>query len=293
MATVHHPGSSSLSVLQPYAAYWPLWLGLAALVIPTTISLAQQSWAFEAGVHGPLMIFASAWLTLRRSSEIRAAAQPSSPLWTAALLVPSLLAYIFGRAFDFLFIETAALLGVGVALFYACLGARSLRLVAFPIFFLCFAIPLPGWFIDQLTAPLKTLVSAVSTDLLPAAGIPVVREAVTLYIAQYQLLVEDACAGLNSIISLTAISLLYIFMLHNASWRYSTFLLLWIVPVAIVANIIRVIILVLLTYYGSDALAQGYLHSTAGIVMFATALLLIFAIDSLLKPIRRRTQDKS
>ncbi len=288
-----HPENSFSWTMGRYAAYWPLWLGLAALIVPTMISLAQQSWARESGVHGPLMIFAAAWLTLRRSAEIREAAQPSSPVLTAALLVPALIAYIFGRAFDFLFIEAAALLGIGVAVFYAVFGARALRIAGFPIFYLCFAVPLPGWFLDQLTAPLKTLVSHVATDLLRAAGIPVIREGVTLYVAQYQLLVEDACAGLNSIISLTAIGLLYVFMLHNASWRYSAFLLLWIVPVAIVANIVRVIILVLVTYYGSDAMAQGYLHSTAGIVMFATALLLIFAIDSLLKPIGRRKEPRA
>jgi exosortase len=290
MATVH-PGTSSWAWGR-YAAYWPVWLGLATLTVPTVISLAQQSWAHESGVHGPLMIFAAAWLTLRRSADIRAAAEPSSPMVAAALLIPALVAYVFGRAFDFLFIETAALLGVGVGVFYACFGGRALRIVGFPIFYLCFAIPLPGWFVDQLTAPLKTLVSLVATDLLQAAGIPVIREGVTLYIAQYQLLVEDACAGLNSIISLTAIGLLYVFMLHNASWRYSAFLLLWIVPVAIVANIVRVIILVLITYYGGDAMAQGYLHSTAGIVMFATALLLIFAIDSVLKPVGRRIREQ-
>jgi exosortase len=110
---------------------------------------------------------------------------------------------------------------------------------------------------------------------------------VTIYIAQYQLLVEDACAGLNSLISLTAVGLFYIYLMHNASWRYSALLLMLLLPIAIAANVVRVIILVLLTYYAGNEVAQGYLHDFAGIVTFVSALLLIFGIDKLLTPVRR------
>ena len=119
-------------------------------------------------------------------------------------------------------------------------------------------------------------------------GYPIVRQGVTLYVAQYQLLVEDACAGLNSLVSLTAISLFYIYLLHNATWRYSLMLVAWIIPLAILANVIRIIILVLLTYHFGDAAAQGFLHSTAGLVMFATALLGIFLVDGVTQAVQRR-----
>ncbi|MFQ3664715.1 MAG: archaeosortase/exosortase family protein, partial [Sphingomonadaceae bacterium] len=120
-----------------------------------------------------------------------------------------------------------------------------------------------------------------------AVGYPIVQVGVTLYIAQYQLLVEDACAGLNSIISLTAIGLFYIYLFHNASWRYALLLTALVLPIAIAANVVRVIILVLITYYLGDELAQGYLHDFAGIVTFVSALLFIFLIDGLLTPLRR------
>ena len=99
---------------------------------------------------------------------------------------------------------------------------------------------------------------------------------------------EDACAGLNSIISLTAVGLFYIYLMHNASWRYSLLLLALLLPIAIAANVIRVIILVLLTYYFGNEVAQGYLHDFAGIVTFVSALLLFFLVDQILSPIRRR-----
>ncbi len=156
-----------------------------------------------------------------------------------------------------------------------------------------FLIPLPGWVLDTLTQPLKIFVSDVTTWLLAAVGYPITQVGVTLYIAQYQLLVEDACAGLNSIISLTAVGLFYIYLLHNASWRYSLLLLAFVLPVAIAANIVRVIILVLITYYFGDEAAQGYLHDFAGIVTFVSALLLIFLLDSLMTPLRGWLGGKS
>jgi exosortase len=185
-------------------------------------------------------------------------------------------------------IEMAALLLALLAIAYAFVGHRVLMKLWFPIFYLGFLIPLPGWVLDGFTQPLKILVSDIVTWLLAAAGYPISQVGVTLYIAQYQLLVEDACAGLNSIISLTAVGLFYIYLMHNASWRYSLLLLAFLLPIAIAANVIRVIILVLLTYYFGNEVAQGYLHDFAGIVTFVSALLLFFLLDQILSPIRRR-----
>ena len=272
---------------QLIARHWPVVLGVLVLLVPTFISLARQVWSTEAGVHGPIVLATGAWLIARRIDEIKSVQRPGSTAITALLIVPSLLVYIFGRAFDFIFLEVAALGAVLVALFYLYCGAEAVRRMWFPIFYLGFLIPLPGWFVDQITAPLKSYISWSATELLQWAGYPVAREGVTLYIAQYQLLVEDACAGLNSIISLTAISLFYIYILHNANWRYSLFLVLWIIPVAMLANLVRVLALVMITYYWGNAAAQGYLHSTAGLVMFATALIGIFLVDGLMTPVRK------
>lgn len=268
-------------------AHWPLVLGVLVLLVPTFIQVAQESWTGETGVHGPIVLATGIWLFARRWGELQAIRQPGHPVWIALLMVPALAAYVFGRAFGFLAIEVLALGGVLLAVFYGTFGAEAVRRMWFPILYLLFVVPIPGWVIDSVTGPLKSYVSVSATWLLGQIGYPIVREGVTLYVAQYQLLVEDACAGLNSLISLTAISLFYIYILHNASWRYALFLMLWIVPVALLANLVRVMILVLITYHFGNAAAQGFLHSTAGLVMFASALIGIFAVDSLMTPVRR------
>jgi exosortase B len=265
-----------------------LALGLVLTVIPTVLSMAQQSWSQESGVHGPLVLATAIWLIWRNWDEIRAEAQPGKMWLAVPVVLVMACAYVFGRAFNFLLIEVAALLVGLIAIAYAHVGHKVLMKMWFPIFYLLFLIPLPGWVMDAITQPLKILVSDITTWILSAAGYPITQVGVTLYIAQYQLLVEDACAGLNSLISLTAVGLFYIYLMHNASWRYSMLLLALLLPIAIAANVVRVIILVLLTYYAGNEVAQGYLHDFAGIVTFVSALLLIFLIDKLLTPIRRR-----
>ena len=275
------------------SSHWPMLLGLLALLAPTLIGVATQSWTGEAGVHGPIVLATGIWLFGRRWRELRSIQQPGHLGLALAVLIPALLVYTFGRAFGFLALEALALLGVFVAVFYAWFGIEAVKRMWFPIVYMLFVVPIPGWVVTTLTAPMKEYVSSSATWLLSHAGYPIVREGVTLYVAQYQLLVEDACAGLNSLISLTAISLFYIYILHNASWRYALFLMLWIVPVALLANLVRVIILVLLTYHFGNAAAQGFLHSTAGLVMFATALLGIFLVDGLMTPVRKLLTRKA
>jgi exosortase B len=269
---------------------WPLLLGFAALIIPTLVRLARDVWTTDEGMHGIIVLTTGIWLVMREKPAVLQLATKASPALFWAIAIPGAGVYAFGRAFGFLSIEVAALLGLMIAVGYFYLGAKAIRHLWFPILYLCFLVPPPGWVIDAITAPLKTYISVGATELLQMFGYPIVSEGVMLYIDQYQLLVEDACAGLNSIVSLTAIGLFYIYLLHRASWRYSLFLLCWIVPMAVLANFVRVLALVLITYHFGDAMAQGFLHSTAGILMFITALAGIFAVDGLAGPLRRRLE---
>ncbi len=274
-------------------SHWPLALGISAILIPTLAQLASEVWSTEAGVHGPIVLATGTWLVARAWPEVKNLIRPGNPVIGWALLFCSLLVYVAGRAFSFISLEAAAAIGALLGMIWLYLGPAVLKRLWFPIFYLCFMIPLPGWLIDTVTAPLKNFISVSATHLLYAVGYPIAREGVTLYIAQYQLLVEDACAGLNSIISLTSISLFYIYLLHNASWRYSMLLVAWILPAAMLANLVRVIMIVLITYYFGNEAAQGFLHGTAGLIMFVVALLFIFAVDRLMDPIRLRLARNS
>ncbi|WP_439534084.1 exosortase V [Polymorphobacter sp.] len=266
--------------------HWLVPLGALALLLPSLYSMARGPWSMESGVHGPIVLATGLWLIWGRLDEIRAHMKPGAPWLTAVAMAIAIPVYAFGRAYDFISIEVAAMLLALLAAAHAYVGLDVLKRLWFPIFYLGFLIPIPGWALDGFTQPLKLFVSEVVTGGLAELGYPMGRQGVTIFVSTYQLLVEDACAGLNSLVSLSAIGLFYVYMLRGSNWRYSLLLLALVLPVAVGANIVRVAALVLITYYMGNAAAQGYLHNFAGMVTFVSALLLIFLVDKLLTPVR-------
>jgi exosortase B len=161
-------------------------------------------------------------------------------------------------------------------------GTVALRAMWFALFFVIFMIPLPGFFVDALTNPLKRHVSEIAEHLLYAIGYPIARSGVTLTIGPYQLLVADACSGLHSLYSLSALGLLYLHLMRHTSFIRNAILAACILPIAFGANIVRVMFLVLVTFHLGDEAGQGFLHGFAGMVLFVAALLLLFVIDGAL-----------
>ncbi|MBV1689587.1 exosortase V [Novosphingobium sp. G106] len=262
--------------------WWPLLAGMLALTIPTIVSLGGQTWSTEAGAHGPIVIATGLWLLYHEGLTF-ARARDAMP-WSRVLplFIPALLIYIFGRAYDFISLEVFALYLVFIAMLLRLFGFDEIKKLVFPLLYLAFVIPVPGWVLDRVTAPLQLLVSYWAEHLTALLGYPVARQGVTLVVAQYELLVEDACAGMNSLIGLLAVSLFYIYMVRRASWAYTLTLLALIVPFAILVNVLRVVALILITYHFGNEAAQGFLHGTTGMVLFGLALLLIFGADVLL-----------
>lgn len=259
-----------------------LLIGFGALTIPTILSLGEESWTTELGAHGPIVLAVGAWLLVRGLASARSLFAPGSPILTGLALIISLGFYVFGRAFDFITFEAAGLYGAGLAVLYSRVGLKALTSIWFPVAYLAFLIPPPHAFMDRVTAPLKQFVSWAAMSILSAAGIPVSREGVTIYVGSYRLLVEDACSGMNSIVGLVAVSLLYIYLLRGSNLRYAVLLTATTIPIAILGNIIRIMTLILLTYFGGDEMAQGFLHMTAGMFLFAVDLVLVFLVDQVL-----------
>jgi exosortase/archaeosortase family protein len=96
------------------------------------------------------------------------------------------------------------------------------------------------------------------------------------------MLVADACAGLHTLFTLEALGLLYMNLMGHESFKRNMLLASLIVPISFISNVIRVLILILITYYFGDAAGQGFLHGFAGMTLFLSALLLIIGLDSLL-----------
>lgn len=275
-------------VLKFAADNWLLTIGLASVLVPTMLLVAQLSWGTEQGAHGPIVVATGLWLLARQWDRIAGAIQPAPALIVALLFAPLLILYFLSSVTQIIEIQGFLMYGLLVTVLYSFVGAKAVRLLAFPLFYLLFAFPPPDTVVAIITQPLKIGISKAAIDLLYALGYPIAGAGVTIQIGQYQLLVAAACSGLNSLISLSAISLFYVYVRHQMDWQYAAFLILAILPVAIFANLVRVLILILLTYHAGEAAAQGFLHNFAGMTMFITALLTIFAIDIVAEPIWRR-----
>lgn len=267
---------------------WLLSIGLAAVLVPTMLLVAQLSWGTEQGAHGPIVVATGLWLLARQWDRTTGVRQPAPTLMVVLLFVPLLALYFLSSVTQIIEIQGFLMYGLMVTTLYSFVGARAIRLLAFPLFYLLFAFPPPDTVVAIITQPLKIGISKAAIDLLYAFGYPIAGAGVTIQIGQYQLLVAAACSGLNSLISLSAISLFYVYVRHQMNWQYAAFLILAIVPVAIFANLVRVLILILLTYHAGEAAAQGFLHNFAGMTMFITALLTIFAVDLVAEPIWQR-----
>lgn len=279
------PLTASNAPVQAPRAGWLVAAGLLALYLPTLHDLVRGAWRSEDQSYGPFILLAVIWLFWSRRQRIAWSGPPLAPaamLIGTALLAAGLLLYVLGRSQGVLVGEVGSLPPVLAGALLLTGGARALRALWFALLYLLFLIPLPGVLVDALTGTLKQWVSVAAEQLLYGAGYPVARNGVMLTMGQYQLLVADACSGLHSLYALAALGALFIYLMHRRGALHNALMLASVLPIAFAANVARVVILCLITYHWGDAAAQGALHGAIGMLLFAVALLLLFALDALL-----------
>lgn len=256
-------------------------VGLAAVVLPTLFTLGRVHWSTENGAHAPIILVSGVWLLWRERAQI--IFRPGSIAWPWLLLLGPLLAlYVFSRSAGFLGAESAALWLVLVLLGFYYWGAPVMRRLWFAVLYLGFLIKPPYGTVEELTQPLKIAISQACVEFLHGLGYPIGSSGVLIQIGQYELLVKQACAGLGSMFTLLAIGFLLIHLTRLSPLR-SMVLTIAIIPIAIVANFLRVVILVLLNFYMGDAVAQSFAHDIAGVFTFALSAAGMLGLSLLLE----------
>ena len=273
------------------ARNWRPWLalvaGLAALYVPLFYSLAHTLWREEDYAHGPIIVAVATFLFWRGRKQL--AAGGGRPAAGLPILVLGLALYFVGQSQNLPLFSTASIVPVVAGGVLVIGGFAAVRSFAFPLLFLFFLIPVPGFLMEMATGPLRQLVSAIVATLLSMLGYGVERHGVVLDLGGHEMLVADACSGMNSIVSLAALTLLYIHLTGPSRPRRWLALLASVVPIAIAANVLRVLALVLIAYHFGDAAAQGWVHGAAGLLVFVTAFVLLVGLDSL---VGARLQDQ-
>ncbi|MDT9001324.1 exosortase B [Paucibacter sp. APW11] len=292
MATKPAAGAAATAVVAPRRPVIPPSVDLpsllmvvaafALLYLPAYYSLSQQVWSTDEQGHGPIILAVAGWLLYQLRYRLVELQSRAAPVLGYTLLAFAALVYVVGRSQAVLIFEVGSQILVLAALLLIFRGWAGLRAAWFPLFFLFFMLPLPEALVASVTSPLKSAVSAVASNLLYALGYPVGRAGVMLTVGQYQLLVADACAGLNSMFTLEALGMLYMNLMAYTSVARNVTLAILLIPIAFVANVTRVMILVLVTYYFGDEAGQGFVHGFAGMVLFMVALSVMLVVDKLL-----------
>jgi exosortase len=224
------------------------------------------------------------WAVWRELNGKNVERRPGSAAIGVPLLAITLGLFIIARITGILELEAFLMYGAVISGVYLLFGGAVIRAIWFPLVYLAFALPPPDTVVTFVTQPIKIAISSSAVSVLRLFGYPIASSGVTIQIAQYQLLVAAACAGLNSIVTLTALCLFYVYLRHRSDPVAFLIIALAAIPVAVISNFVRVLTLVLITYYFGDAVAQGFVHDFAGLLMFSVALLTVFGVDQLASP---------
>jgi exosortase B len=259
--------------------------GIIAMYGVTAVELFHGVWATDRNAHGPIVLAVGLWFLYFKGRSAVAEQVPvePSPILGWSMLLCGFALFILGRSQSFYLFEVGSFIPVVLGAVLLLCGRKVARHLWFGFVFLIFMVPLPTTVVDTLTQPLKIAVSYSAENLLYHFDYPVARAGVIITIGQYQLLVADACSGLNSLFTLEALGLLYLNVMRHESAVRNVVLALLIVPISFASNVTRVLVLSLITYHMGDAAGQGFLHGFSGMVLFLTALMLIISLDTFLR----------
>ena len=277
------PSNARLNMLaNPNWAWVFALVGFAAMYAPVYWWAAGGIWQTDDHGHGPIIVAVLVWLFWGLRRKIAESPTQPSPALGWPIFVLGLFVYFVGRVFGISILEFGSQPLVVAGALLLMKGTPALRLAWFPVLYFIFMIPLPGILVDAITGSLKGWIANIVESALYTVGYPIARSGVILSIGPYQLQVADACSGLNSMFSLSALGTLFMYMMGQKSRLHTAIMLVSILPIAFAANIVRVITLVLVTYYMGDEAGQGFLHGAAGMLLMLVALLFFFLLDRVL-----------
>jgi exosortase len=263
---------------------------LGVLYAPTMKGLALE-WASspDSSYGAILAAIAAVVLWSRHRQFITAARRGSSSTWALATILVSLAAYLVGFLGADVFITRVSfvMLLAGIAWFLA--GTRATRLLVAPLFFLLLAVPLPELVVNAITLPLQLMASRIAEAILGIMSIPVFRDGNILELRSTSLEVAEACSGLRSAISLTAMACLVAWATETALVRRAAIVAMA-VPIAIVLNGARVAFTGVACEIWGAAAATGRWHTVSGWLTFVVAMFVLVGVQRVL-PRNRRTAD--
>lgn len=266
------------------SAPWPISLGplilvsamLALLYHGVAVKLVTDWYELPDFSHGFLIPFFAVFLVWDNRQKLRDT--PIQPSWAGAtLVVLGLFELLLGRLGADLFLQRTSFILVVAGVVWTLLGKAMLARLKFVLFVILLAIPLPTIVFNQITFPLQLLASRFASDLLPLAGVPVLRDGNIINLPAMSLEVAEACSGIRSLMSLFTVAVIYGYFLERQIWRRWV-LAISALPIAVAANVARIFGTGLCVQYWDPDRALGFFHEFSGWLMFLVSLSCLYLV---------------
>jgi exosortase len=269
--------SSRLAWL-PYAVVAVL---LAILYYRVAVKLVYDWLTIPDYSHGPFVPLFAAFLVWDKRKIL--SATPIKQSWAGiALVVFSIVVLILGVYGVELFTARMSFVMLLTGLIWTFFGWDMLRVLRFPLLVLVLAIPFPAIVFNQITFPLQLFASRIASQILPLLGVPVLLEGNVINLPVMPLEVAEACSGIRSLMSLFTLAVFYGYFLERTTKR-RVILALASIPIAVTANVARIVGTGLCVQYWDPDKALGFFHEFQGWVMFVISLACLYLVHRAMK----------
>jgi exosortase len=262
-----------------------IWILVIILYSPILWQLYNARWEIIDYTHAYFILPLSLWLTWRNRSKIKEALPKQETsnkgVFSFSILFFGVVMFIFGWKQEYLFISTLSLVPLLFGLVAYLYGAGVTKALSFPILYLLLLVPPPLGILDSITLPMRHGVSYLAEQILKFAGYPITRDGLLLTIGYNNIFMGQPCSGFRSLITMFSLVLVYVYI-SKSSLNKKLILTFFIIPFALLGNLIRVIALCLITFYFGEEAGQGFFHNFSGILMFIITILCVIGLESLL-----------
>jgi exosortase len=261
----------------PYAVMAALVLASGVLAFWQSIGEMVSQWIRQDDYSHGWFVLPVALLILYVRRDSRPALGPVPGWGGFALLIVALATRAAGHAFYLTPLWGWGLvLWVGAAVWILC-GWRTFLWALPGIGFLIFMVPLPFRAEQLLAGPMQGVATAISTFMLQVATLPAVSEGNIILLGSHQLEVAQACSGLRMLLSVTAAAVAF-GLLAKRPWGEWLLLLAAVVPIAVLANCVRIFLTGLAFWFLPHDVAATFAHDLAGYLVIPLALLMMWGL---------------
>lgn len=250
--------------------------------VPTFIWMWDRWFARDSYYsHGILIPFVTIFLIWQKKDEL-ALTKKATSSWGMPLIIIGMIMHAFGSLMRVYFISGFSMLIVLVGLILFFYGVAVFRKIIFPVLFLAFMTPVPLVIITNISFAMKLFAAKIAASLLSNSGIPAIQEGSIIRMQHTQVVVDDVCSGLRSLISLMALGSIFAYWMKSSMAR-RLLLFLTTIPIAIVTNVFRIIFLSSVAEIWGPQYAVGFFHDASGFLIFVFAFILLFLVGRILE----------